>query len=237
MRKDLVLLFILLFFIFFVSASEFPSYSDKYVNDYANVLSIEDSANMQNLFYFIDQNTTAEIVFLSVEYCSPYEPQEYALNIFDNWKIGKEDKDNGLLILFCANETKIFVMTGYGLEGILPDSKLGRLLDEFYVPSRDSGEISTGITLFSQEVASVIFENAEEVRSGKASSFTNSEWFDVLSIFLIVIIVLIILSRSGNKNSFFAPLFIPSGRSGGFSGGGFSGGFGGGMSGGGGVGR
>lgn len=236
MKKGFILSLLVIFFISSVCAADIPSYQDKYVNDFASVLSISEQQDLESLFYFIDQNTTAEMVFVSVESCSPYAPQEYALKIFDSWKIGKADKDNGLLILFCKNETKIYAMTGYGLEGILPDSKLGRFLDQYYVPERNAGNISYGIVSFSKEVASVIFENGEEVYSGQTSS-KNSQWIDVLIIFIVMIIILLILSRS--KKIGFLPIFFPisSPSHGGFGGGGFSGGFGGGMSGGGGAGR
>ena len=237
----------------FVSAVNLPSPTDKYVDDFAGVLSAGQVEELRGLFAEVDQNTTAEVVFVSdVECASKGGQSQYATDLINNWKVGKADKNNGLLILYCQTENKIWVTTGYGLEGILPDSKVGRLLDENYVPLRDSGNVSDGIIAFSQVVAGVIEDNRDEVLSGQASpdyiSSSSSGWTEFIPIIVWVIIVILILNarrkaykKSGKKapSLWWIPLFLP-GRSSGFGGGsgGFGGGgFGGGGGGGGGAGR
>jgi uncharacterized protein len=244
MRERGIFLLVFLVFIVSVSAVELPNYKDKYVNDFANVLSTGEVGYLRALFYEVDMNTSAEVVFVSDSECTSKGGQsQYAIDLGKYWKVGKEDKDNGLLILYCKAENKIFAATGYGLEGILPDSKIGRLLDENYVPQRDAGNISQGIIAFSDAVSGVIEENREEVLSGKAGRNSN---FDIpigLIIFLVWIIFVIIASRmrknarrAGRNIPWWIPIFLPSGH--GSSGGGFSGGgFGGGGFGGGGAGR
>jgi uncharacterized protein len=169
--------------------------------------------------------------------------------LLDYWGVGKKDKNNGFLILYCLAENKIFAATGYGLEGILPDSKIGRLLDENYVPLRDSGNVQQGIIDFSNAIAQVIVDNKEEVLSGQAGA--KASWnLDIVEIIIIILflrwLIGAILSRVAKKSknpkrfkTGLWPLFIPIGRgsSGGGFGGGFSGGFGGGGGGGGGAGR
>ncbi len=49
--------------------------------------------------------------------------RDYAINLAESWKIGGSDEDNGVLILLALTERKIDVEVGYGLEGVLPDSK------------------------------------------------------------------------------------------------------------------
>ena len=172
MKKSWIILAIFLFSFSLASAVDIPDYKDKYINDYASVFSEGERLDLRNLFASVDENTTAEIVFLSVNECV-LAPSDFALKVFDKWKIGKEDKDNGLLILYCLKENKIFVMTGYGLEGILPDSKIGRILDENYVPLRDENKTKEGIISASQVFAQVIIENREEILSGQAGPKIN----------------------------------------------------------------
>jgi len=192
MRGSIFFVFILA--VSFVLAQDLPNYQDKYVNDFASVLSIDQSNYLENIFYLVEQNSSAEVVFLSVTACSPLTSQEYALEIFDFWKIGKADKDNGLLILYCAKESKIFAMTGYGLEGILPDSKLGRFLDETYVPLRDSGNVSGGIISFSEVVVNEIILNSGEVMSSGKNEF--NKFFLILGVILFFIISFVFVSRA-----------------------------------------
>jgi uncharacterized protein len=164
----LIVLLVIVGAIGIVSGQQVPDYKDKYVNDFANVLSASQYGWLRSLFYSVDMNTTAEVVFVSLDTINGEDISQYSLAIADSWKVGKADKDNGLVILYVKDIGKIWVSTGYGLEGILPDSKAGRLLDENYVPLRDSGNFSEGIVLFSNAVTQVIYDNKEEVLSGQA---------------------------------------------------------------------
>lgn len=253
MKKGLLILGLLLLslvFVVVVSAADLPNYKDKYVNDFANVLTSVEVQGLREIFYSVDQSTTAEVVFVSDEECtSRGGASQYAIDLGKAWKVGKADKNNGLLILYCKAENKIFAATGYGLEGILPDSKIGRLLDENYVPSRDAGNVSIGIIQFSKAVVQVIEDNKEEVLSGQAGGSTNTEIpiaFIIFVIWMTFVIITSIIRKSRKKQGRDFPwwvlLLMPSRASGsgggGFGSGGFGGGgFGGGGFGGGGAGR
>jgi uncharacterized protein len=183
-----------------VDQNDLPTWQDKYVNDYGRVLSTQQVTELRSLFIGIDQETTAEVTFISVEECSPYAPGDLATTLFNKWGVGKADKDNGLLILYCSGENKIFAATGYGLEGILPDSKLGRLLDENYVPKRDSGNVSEGIMDFSQAVSQVIIENKEEVLSGNAGAkISYVALFITLGFIVLIIVYFVKLAKTTKK--------------------------------------
>jgi uncharacterized membrane protein YgcG len=200
MKRILVSLVFALFLISFVSAIDYPSYTDKYVNDFASVLNSEQVAKLRGLFAGVDSDATAEMVFVSDKECaSKGGSSAYAIGLLNEWKVGKADKNNGFLILYCLEENKIFATTGYGLEGILPDSKIGRLLDENYIPLRDSGNVSQGIVDFSKVVSDVIEQNREEVLSGQAGGSdigSVEEW-----IFLAIVALFIISIIIGIKNA------------------------------------
>jgi len=244
----LILIVFLVFFSFGVFALEFPKAQDKYVNDFAGVLNPSQVEELRNLFFSVDQETTAEVVFVSLQSLDGDEISSFTTNLASEWEVGKADKDNGLLILYVVDIQKIWVATGYGLEGILPDSKVGRLLDENYVPLRDSGNVSEGIVEFSYALVQVILDNKEEVLSGQASpSDRGISSFEVfifmLVLFIIIKIIVGFANRKNLKNRrhssvpWWILLFLPYGRShGGLGGGGMGGGFGGGGFGGGGFG-
>lgn len=260
--KKAVLLFLLIISLSFVYAADLPQWKDKYVNDFGSVLSSQQSSELRSLFAGVDSDTSAEVVFVSANECTSYGgPSQYAISLLNYWKVGKSDKNNGFLILYCVQEKKIFATTGYGLEGILPDSKIGRFLDDNYVPLRDSGNVSQGIVAFSLAISKVIEDNKAEVLSGNASGI-NKKYGDWI-LFVIVILIFIVIpkilrfifrkkikqrAQSKQKSSGIGDalfwLWVGSslGRSsggGGFGGGGggFGGGFGGGGGGGGGAGR
>src|SRR3990172_9642452 len=196
--KKILFPLIILFFLVTISAQELPNFQDKYANDCAHLFTDNEVQQLRTLLYEVEQNTTAEVVVVTINTTSPLSPAQYRTELFNYWKIGKEDKDNGLLILYALNENRIEVETGYGLEGILPDSKLGRMLDDYYVPYRDNGNVSQGIILFTQEVAKVIQANSHEVYSVPIIKNSFYDWLPYL-IFIAIIIIMKFLSRKRIK--------------------------------------
>ncbi len=173
-----------------VLAVSFPQYQDKYVNDFAGIFSAGQTAQLRSLLGDVELNSTAEVVVVTIQNLSGMAPSDYATQLFNEWGVGKSSNDNGLLILYAKEENKLWATTGYGLEGILPDSKLGRLMDEYYVPQRDAGDAANGILLFTEQVAGIIEQNGGEVYSQG-----NIDPLNILvAIFVFVIIIGIILS-------------------------------------------
>lgn len=186
-----------------LNAQEFPDYYDKYVNDFANIFNTTETQLLRILLSEVEQNTTVEVVIVTINSTQPLTPAEYRTKLFNSWHIGKKDKDNGLLILYSVQENRIEVETGYGLEGVLPDSKLGRILDEEYVPYRDKKQINHGIISFTGKISRIINENKNELLSEHEEKWN----FKVLSlivsflpfIILIFLICLIIIAVKKNK--------------------------------------
>ncbi len=186
----------ILFLSLSISAQTFPQPQDRYVNDFAGFLDSAAVSELRGLLSAVEQNTTAEVVVVTLPTTEPETPSQYRTELFNNWKIGNAANDNGLLILYAVKEKRIEVEVGYGLEGILPDSKVGSILDEFYVPNRDSNRTVLGIVLATQEFARVINANAEEVRAGNAGIPGSSELQNFVLDNLPFIIVAIILMFS-----------------------------------------
>lgn len=118
---------------------------DFYVNDYANVLSYETEKYILDKSIQLYQNNGAQIVVVTVNDMDGLPIEDYALELFRKFGIGDEDKDNGLLILVSVSERELRVEVGYGLEGILPDSKVGRLEDNYMIPYLKGNDWDNGI--------------------------------------------------------------------------------------------
>ncbi len=190
-----------------VNAAEFPNPQDAYVNDFAGIFSAGQAGHLRGILQNVRQETTAEVVIVTIDKIEGYDISEYAVRIGQEWGVGKKDNDNGLVILYTLQENRIFAVSGYGLEGILPDSKIGRLLDENYVPLRDSGNVTAGIIKFTEEIVKVLNENAAEIKSGQAESSRNSGFIFILviiAVFLLIIGVFSYLLNNKRKSRGFS---------------------------------
>lgn len=208
------------------------------VNDHARVLNHAQMTSLEGLLIDLERKTGAQVAVLILPSLEGGEISDFASRLYEKWGIGQKGKDNGVLLLVALKDRKVRVEVGYGLEGILPDAKTGRILDRVVVPAFRKNRYAEGVIGGAYAIAQIIAEDAGvRLTGGQPVRVETRERrrSPLLSlIFLIIFIPLLI------RHPFLA-LFLLSGmRGGGFSGGGFGGGFGGfggGLSGGGGASR
>jgi len=71
----------------------------------------------------ISKETTNEIAVVTIPSLEGDTVENFAVKLFEDWKIGNTDKDNGVLLLIAAKEHDIKIEVGYGLEGALTDAQ------------------------------------------------------------------------------------------------------------------
>jgi len=173
---------------------------DFFVNDYANVLTEETEKKILDKSIYLDKQTSAQIVVVTVPNLNGTDIEKYATDLFRSFGIGGNERNNGLLLLFALEEREFRVEVGYGLEGILPDGKVGRILDESVIPflkenDYDKG-IKNGYNLFLNEVCSEYELNCNidiiEPENGE-------EIIDIIYIIIAIIILINIISQIMNS--------------------------------------
>ncbi len=250
-----VLKIYVLFLLFFSSFSAEAAKENRFprpvgaVNDYASVVSPKVKSEMESLSREILQKTGASVVVATVKNLEGDDINLYATELFKYWGIGKKGQDKGVLILLALEERKVRIETGYGVEGILPDGKVGRILDQYVIPMFKKGSYDRGLLNGMMAVGQVIAKDSGVnlgegyIPGAPAGSRTMQQRpFGVFPIIVFIFLILSLFTRTGREMLPFILLMVLSGRGGGgfgggFGGGGFSGGFGGGMGGGGGAGR
>lgn len=148
----------------------------KYVSNPDGVLS-SDAENRLNLILGnIWKETSAEIVVVAVDNLDDIEVNDFATKLFENWGIGKSDKNNGLLILISKEDRKVAFRTGYGMEGVLPDIICGRIIREDMAPYFREGDYDSGTLVAISKIADILGkpEIADEIRSQYANDSSRS---------------------------------------------------------------
>lgn len=225
------------------------------MNDLAGMLTRSAADTIEDSLVDLWRRTGVQFTVVTVPDMGGRAVQDFAVRLFESWGIGEAGKDNGLLMLIAQDEHEVKFETGYGLEGDLPDSFLGRVIDKAVVPamkkSDTAGAISDAITMIESRLTG--YEG-----QGPGDDDDDTSISDMLAGIVFIVIVLIVLaaankgrrgprppSSGGGFRPRRTPVYIPpanwggsGGKGGGFgggkSGGGF-GGFGGGRSGGGGA--
>jgi uncharacterized protein len=242
----------------FSKAEDFPAKATTLVSDFAGVLKENEKASLENKLVAFNDSTSTQIAVVTLRSTGNYEIADYSVQLFNKWKIGQSSKNNGVLILVAVEDRKVWITTGYGIEGVLPDALTKQVVDRDIVPSFRQGDYYGGIEAGTNTIMSIV--------KGEYTADTylkQSKEKPVIFPFLMFLFIMfiVIFSRFGrvrkyarrNNLAFWAAwalLSAASSRSrgswgnfsggGGFGGGGFGGGgfggFGGGGSGGGGAG-
>lgn len=214
-----------------------------YVNDFAGVIAGSDAAAMEQLIGAVREATGAEIAVVTVESYAPYGSiEQYSIALAEAWGVGKAGEDNGVVLVLAMSERELRIEVGYGLEGALPDGRVGAIIDRQMLPELRQGRWGAGLLGGVQGVAGYIAEEysvdlsqygARSPQPAARSAPGGSGMGDILPFLLIFLFF-------GGGRFFWPLLFLTRRRGyygGGFgtygarrSGGGFGGGFGGGGS-------
>ncbi len=219
-----------------------------HVVDLAGIIDADVEAGLNRYLLELEQKTTAQMIILTITSLEGESIEDVSLSIaHDRWKLGQKGKDNGLLLLVSLQDRKYRFETGYGLEGLIPDSLAGSIGREYLVPYFRKGDYSTGITAAALAVINIIADDAGVVIAGMPKLRPRSGYTDrrtgrgkptlmggILSILFIIGLIYMFIKHPRLLIFFLMMNMLGGGRRSGWGGGGgFGGGGGGGFGGGG----
>lgn len=117
-----------------------------YVSNPDQVLSSNEVDQLNDVIKTLEKKTKVEVAVVVVRsFDASDEDFEFAMKLFNPWGIGKARANNGLLLFIAVDRKKYRFITGYGLEGILPDLRLSRIAGRYLVPSFREEKYGEGI--------------------------------------------------------------------------------------------
>lgn len=108
--------------------------AQRYLCNPDNILSIAAQDSIDRMLYRLEQETGIETVVAVVGSIGEAECFDFAHTLFNTWGVGKKEKNNGLVILLVTDQRCIQFVTGYGLEGELPDAICKRIQVQYMIP-------------------------------------------------------------------------------------------------------
>jgi uncharacterized protein len=221
-----------------------------YVSDFAHVLSPEAVARLDRLCGQLDHSKTdTQIAVVTIKTLDGDDVSDFANRLEEKWKVGKKGSDRGILMLLAIQDHKRWIEVGLGLQGILPDARIGdigRLMVPALKRADYDGAVTTGVVQIANVVAAdakVSLQDSDPDQPNPSRSMVRREPQHTSHIGLIfrLILIVLVLLFFGVRGLFGFGLgwFMGGGGRGGWGGGGGGsgfGGFGGGESDGGGAG-
>ena len=116
-----------------------------WVTDTSATLDAKTVALLNERAAAFERETTSEIAIVVIRSLDGVSIEEAAVKLFEMWGIGKKNRDNGLLFLWSTGDRRVRVEVGYGLEGALPDGKVGAILDQYVIPRFKANQFDQGV--------------------------------------------------------------------------------------------
>ncbi len=201
-----IFLFLACFTVLHAEIPERP-FPPKLVNDFAGILSGAEDADLEEKLVRFERETSTQIVIVSVTDLEGYDPADYASRLGEKWGVGQQDKDNGIVILVkpkTGNERgRVFIATGYGMEGILPDAFVnGVIVNSEMIPHFSQNNYYRGL----DKGTAVLMEVARgEYTADHYNDSIGSDEFVATIIIILIMFFIIVPVFQKRKNRFYSP--------------------------------
>ena len=198
--KGLIVLFLILLIgtnISFAEKLNLPEASQNfYVYDEGNIWDADGTDYIVSVNENLYRKTGAQVVVAIVNTTGDTDIKEYANRLFEKWEIGSKEYDNGILILMDLENRELWIEVGYGLEGPLPDSKVGRIIEDEMIPSFKENQYEKGILNGFNSIITVIEDEynvdvgRENVNQNIYENYSEKNFFGVGNILPKILIVI-----------------------------------------------
>ncbi len=136
-------------------APAFPALTGRVV-DQARVLSQSTKDELETLLAAHENNTTNQVVVVTLESLDGVAIEEYSLELARHWGIGQKGKDNGVVLVVAPNDKQVRIEVGYGLEGTLTDALSSNIINYYIIPEFKKGDIQNGIKIGAQKIIALL---------------------------------------------------------------------------------
>lgn len=147
-----------------------------FVDDYSGVLNENTEKYIFDKARALYEDTGIQICVVTVPHTMGYELEEFSNELANNWGIGDEQEDNGILLLFTTDEDDPHVRLeiGEGMEGTITDGAAGRILDKYAVDDKNDGKWNRAAGNTFTEVLKVVADEYDEDLLKKDSTIAIS---------------------------------------------------------------
>ncbi len=134
-----------------------------WVTDMANLLDFDTKFKLNQMLSKLEHQNGTEIAVVTVPNTKPTpSPKQFATELFNSWGIGKKGINNGVLFLISKSDHRVEIETGKMIEAILPNDKVGEIINKEIIPRFKQDDFAGGILAGTQTLVMAL-EGQHEV--------------------------------------------------------------------------
>lgn len=174
------------------------------VVDLANVLSEQEEAAISAAIADEQGRSGTQLGILTIASLEGDSLEDYSIRVANEWGIGRNDLDNGALVLVAVEDRQTRIEVGRGLEGALTDIESGRIIDYRMIPEFRNGNYAAGLLAGVDGIRLAIADEFDPAALQEPSN-PSSGWFGVV-FFAIMFLQWIIAILARTKSWWFGGL-------------------------------
>lgn len=188
-----------LFWGFMAVAKELPKQPNppKIVNDFAGMLSPEEKNALERKLVIYNDTTSTQIAIVTERTLEGEDIFDYTVRLGKAWGIGQKGKNNGILLYVALEDRKIYIQTGYGAEGFLPDAISKRIIENIIKPAFREKRYYEGLD---KATDAIISYGTGEYKADPKEQEVDTGAIIIFLFIIIIIIFFIINSIRSNRN-------------------------------------
>lgn len=147
------------------------------------ILSVSAVAQVDSICYDLRHRGIAQVAVVAVDEIASDDVFEFAYELFSAWGVGNKS-DNGIGVLLVESEHEIRFVTGYGIEGVLPDALCKRIQMQYMLPHFRNDDYDSGMVAGISAIRSVL--NGSELDAGLTDDYEEDDTTAIISIFAFI---------------------------------------------------
>lgn len=170
------------------------------VNDYAGLLSPEEAAALEARCRLLREKTGAQLAVVTLKSLEGGQIDDFTNKLFARWKIGQQEKKNGLLLLVAMEDRKSRIEVGYGLEPIIPDVLAGRILDHDLKPQFRQQKYAEGLTAAVNSLCELVERNEPADRAALAAEDGFGDTLSAIAFLTVFVLIGAVIAGIGQES-------------------------------------
>jgi uncharacterized protein len=220
----------------FAGAAEvIPPRPANHFNDFAGVVRPETATQLNRELADFERETSNQIVVaIYPRMQSASSIEDYTVRVAEQWGVGQKDRKNGVVLFVFPESRDVRIVTGYGLEGSLPDALAKQIIENEIVPRFRTGDFDGGLAAGVQAMMAAVrgeYRGTGRTAREAIRGPTGGGFGSIFGTIIVALILISVLRARSRRNVFYdrrgrhAPWIGPGPWSGGgWHGGGFGGG-------------
>jgi len=173
----------------------------KLVVDFTSTLTPDQINALESKLKVYDDTTSNQIAVVLVGNTGIYEIADYAYQLGRKWGVGNKEFNNGIVVLVSIEKHQVFIATGYGLEGAVPDMIAKQIIESSIVPNFKGNDYYGGLNKGTDDLIAAI-KGEYKAPPGYADRNKKDELPVALIIFVVFIIIFSIRNKNGGGGSY-----------------------------------